>query len=161
MAPDAQTHTYFWKCFDLLREYTRALQWRLKMGAMASEIDWPLRGELPAQRTSNAENVSIWWRHHEIRLSGSLWWYLNNKSRLWSNLIPKICTLARHAICHWNYFSAVTLMLLCSYIGMIYQTCAWKKGNCNHIYVLIWIAQTIFRYILFDSPVIIRRIRCI
>ena len=29
---------------------------------------WPLRGEFtgefPAQRVSNAENVSIWWRHH-------------------------------------------------------------------------------------------------
>ena len=24
----------------------------------------PVTGELPAQRTSNAENVSIWWRHH-------------------------------------------------------------------------------------------------
>ena len=34
---------------------------------------WPLcgefneTGEFPAQRTSNAENVSIWWRHHDIR----------------------------------------------------------------------------------------------
>ena len=30
---------------------------------------WPLWGELtgefPAQRASNAENVSIWWRHHD------------------------------------------------------------------------------------------------
>ena len=25
---------------------------------------WPLWGELPAQRDSNTENVSIWWRHH-------------------------------------------------------------------------------------------------
>ena len=24
-------------------------------------------GEFPAQRASNAENVSIWWRHHEFR----------------------------------------------------------------------------------------------
>ena len=24
----------------------------------------PVTGEFPAQRTSNAENVSIWWRHH-------------------------------------------------------------------------------------------------
>ena len=24
----------------------------------------PLTGEFPTQRTSNAENVSIWWRHH-------------------------------------------------------------------------------------------------
>ena len=26
----------------------------------------PETGEFPAQRASNAENVSIWWRHHEI-----------------------------------------------------------------------------------------------
>ena len=25
----------------------------------------PLTGEFPAQRASNTENVSIWWRHHE------------------------------------------------------------------------------------------------
>ena len=27
----------------------------------------PVTGEFPAQRASNAENVSIWWRHHDIR----------------------------------------------------------------------------------------------
>ena len=26
----------------------------------------PLTAEFPAQMDSNAENVSIWWRHHEI-----------------------------------------------------------------------------------------------
>ena len=26
----------------------------------------PVVGEFPAQRASNAENVSIWWRHHAI-----------------------------------------------------------------------------------------------
>ena len=26
----------------------------------------PMTGEFPSQRTSNAENVSIWWRHHDI-----------------------------------------------------------------------------------------------
>ena len=25
----------------------------------------PVTGEFPAQRASNAENISIWWRHHE------------------------------------------------------------------------------------------------
>ena len=36
---------------------------------------WPLcgeftgTGEFPAQRTSNAENVSIWWRHHVMGVS--------------------------------------------------------------------------------------------
>ena len=26
----------------------------------------PVTGEFPAQRASNAENVSIWWRHHAL-----------------------------------------------------------------------------------------------
>ena len=29
----------------------------------------PVTGEFPAQRASNAENVSIWWRHHEKNTS--------------------------------------------------------------------------------------------
>ena len=28
----------------------------------------PVTGEFPAQRDSNAENVSIWWRHHVVLL---------------------------------------------------------------------------------------------
>ena len=31
---------------------------------LASEWNSQLTGEFPAQRASNAENVSIWWRHH-------------------------------------------------------------------------------------------------
>ena len=37
---------------------------------------WPLCGEftgdrwIPAQMASNAENVSIWWRHHVLRCNG-------------------------------------------------------------------------------------------
>ena len=31
---------------------------------------WPLCGEFPAQKASNAENVSIWWRHHEYTVWG-------------------------------------------------------------------------------------------
>ena len=30
----------------------------------------PGRGEFPAQMANNAENVSIWWRHHECRDTG-------------------------------------------------------------------------------------------
>ena len=29
----------------------------------------PLTGEFPAQRASNAENVSIWWCHHGLQIS--------------------------------------------------------------------------------------------
>ena len=30
--------------------------------------------EFPAQTVSNAENVSIWWRHRDRRIQGSHWW---------------------------------------------------------------------------------------
>ena len=49
----------------------------------------PVTGEFPAQRASNAENVSIWWRHHancryhkvalHIRTSP---WYSSNNSKV-------------------------------------------------------------------------------
>ena len=33
----------------------------------------PGTGEFPAQMASNAENVSIWWHHHGLPISLSLW----------------------------------------------------------------------------------------
>ena len=36
----------------------------------------PVTGEFPSQRASNAENVSIWWRHHgilELNLFSEYW----------------------------------------------------------------------------------------
>ena len=32
----------------------------------------PVTGEFPAQMVSNAENVSIWWRHHEVLFPSSV-----------------------------------------------------------------------------------------
>ena len=43
----------------------------------------PVTGEFPAQRASNAENVSIWWRHHENDRIIMRWivarWYSNSR----------------------------------------------------------------------------------
>ena len=33
----------------------------------------PGTGEFPAQMASNAENVSIWWRHHVIQVRNTIW----------------------------------------------------------------------------------------
>ena len=69
---------------------------------------WPLcgeftgTGEFPAQRASNAENVSIWWRHHDlvphgpIDNNGSLleivaWRRLGDKSLSEPPLLTHIC----------------------------------------------------------------------
>ena len=40
------------------------------------EVNSPVTGEFPAQRASNAENVSIWWRHHE-RITNVPHWLLS------------------------------------------------------------------------------------
>ena len=42
-------------------------RWRLDAFPMPSPYrnQFTVTGEFPAQRASNAENVSIWWRHHE------------------------------------------------------------------------------------------------
>ena len=49
----------------------------------------PVTGEFPAQRASNAENVSIWWRHHDqaygLCLSSLFFWIFR-----WSNFDPYI-----------------------------------------------------------------------
>ena len=39
----------------------------------------PVPGEFPAQRASNAENVSIWWRHHEKNLLYRSRWVTNRQ----------------------------------------------------------------------------------
>ena len=45
---------------------------------------------LPSQRTSNAENVSIWWRHHELtKATGNHEWKL---SGIW----PELCGAEYH-----------------------------------------------------------------
>ena len=54
----------------------------------------PVTGEFPAQMTSNAENISIWWRHHahpHERTMGCLSWVI------WSNITAKYreCTVLR------------------------------------------------------------------
>ena len=43
----------------------------------------PGTGEFPAQMASSAENVSIWWRHHDTAL---YWWEVNISSG--SGLVP-------------------------------------------------------------------------
>ena len=55
---------------------------------------WPLcgefTGEFPAKMASNAENVSIWWRHHVYALPGPNQWttFLANplKNTLWTEV---------------------------------------------------------------------------
>ena len=50
----------------------------------------PLTGEFPAQMASNAENVSIWWRHHvygsALHQRNAISWICRGYSTLWNLL---------------------------------------------------------------------------
>ena len=69
----------------------------------------PGTGEFPAQMASDAENVSIWWRHHEIWADASDW--INNSVHkfLWDIII-----------CPCYHFIEVR---------------AWMKNNHNHCFM--------------------------
>ena len=38
---------------------------KLRVTGLCEGIHWARTVEFPAQMASNAENASIWWRHHE------------------------------------------------------------------------------------------------
>ena len=45
----------------------------------------PVTGEFPAQRASNVENVSIWWRHHVQWILFDSCWVYDIRIRAWIN----------------------------------------------------------------------------
>ena len=55
----------------------------------------PVTGEFPAQRASNVENVSIWWRHHYPRLSvvELIWWKSTQNSVLSSHVLTRLMNI--------------------------------------------------------------------
>ena len=61
----------------------------------------------PAQRASNAENVSIWWRHH-VETSVCLSWHASDL----------FCNNKQHSKCHWliDWYNEYTNMKHIKYV---------------------------------------------
>ena len=59
--------------------------WKLRVTGLC-EGNSPVTSEFPAQRASNAENISIWWRHHD-----ELGDARSNKNDLVSNTNKSLC----------------------------------------------------------------------
>ena len=74
----------------------------------------PVAGEFPPQRASNAKNASIWWRHHDHRVSHSFGWKLPwiyvGRPRVYFSAIVQVLTqiLSRY---HSTLFWFVTTKL--------------------------------------------------
>ena len=59
-------------------------------------VNSPITGEFPAQRTSNAVNVSIWWRHHvwkvhDLMLKSAYSWKTGSDTKSVCSLSPCYC----------------------------------------------------------------------
>ena len=72
----------------------------------------PLTGKFPAQRASNAENVSIWWPHHEVNIrSVNGLMPSGNKPITWTNIDPN---LYRHMTSlEHNTFNRYAQLVVC------------------------------------------------
>ena len=78
----------------------------------------PVTGEFPAKRASNAENVSIWWRHHEKRLLHILMKWKSSLSKSpWNSL--KSSGLKSLP---WELFCAINLRNLWHHSTTVFQT---------------------------------------
>ena len=82
--------------------------------------NWPMTGEFPAQMASNAENVSIWWRHHEMTSSGQQRWFETIESHnavYWNG--PESIALGTG---HWRvYLKLAAYIMTCFFANQINQ----------------------------------------
>ena len=89
----------------------------------------PGTGEFPTQMASNAENVSIWWRHHEIRLlNDQVWW--------------RPCIISVNGV-SFHSFRPRHFYFLCLYTSLL------------HLYIYIVIIIIIIKYQLWNLALMI------
>ena len=85
----------------------------------------PVTGEFPAQMASNAENVSIWWRHHDtpLKYSYAVWWY------------PLIFL--------YNYIKRITQHLKddCLVSKALISGMTWTSIHCSEVFLLTFYVQ--------------------
>ena len=58
----------------------------------------PMTGEFPAQMASDAENVSIWWRHHvhdDLALIGNQWYFWSCVYTITAGRVTHMCVSRR------------------------------------------------------------------
>ena len=66
----SQITVSLWLINRLIRRRSKKT-WKLRVTGLCAGNS-PVTGEFPAQRASNVENVSIWWRHYITVMSGIL-----------------------------------------------------------------------------------------
>ena len=98
----------------------------------------PVTGEFPTQRASNAENVSIWWRHRVMACC-----------RLAAKPLPK--RMLTH--CQLSAWKQNSLKFESKYKYCYWCNCVWKYGlqNVGH-FVLAFVCRTMIGCVLRIKP---------
>ena len=88
----------------------------------------PVTGEFPAQKTSNAENVSIWWRHH------------NEILHFWVNIYGDFATISSPILDGGNSFMFAhgSLCHYCHLVGINKVTFRFYLKLANQVDHLPW-----------------------
>ena len=79
----------------------------------------PVTGEFPAQRASNTENVSIWWRHHITRVL-LIWWYNLARHSMMENMIAWYFKQFKYTFSEWNWLSESRVSALHTMVNQNY-----------------------------------------
>ena len=88
--------------------------------------NWPVTGELPAQKVSNAENVSIRWQHHD--------WQGSHKC----SSIYKECVSSGHK------FSVIVMPIYFCWWWEVLSNAAWQKRRLN------WFSWTVYILVFYS-----------
>ena len=72
----------------------------------------PVTGELPTQRDSNAENVSIWWRHHTWASGGVCTAMIGQDDVLWVSTRTRTFSWTLFMHFKWTMILTMTSLLL-------------------------------------------------
>ena len=124
--------------------YSTVIQAQIKENINAAR-HWPWcgestgTGEFPAQMASNAENVSIWWRHHAVdyRILNLLW----HKPHVSTSVIPLINSSPPGQNGH-NFADDIFRCVLLNenvWISITFPLNSVPKGSINNIPALVQI----------------------
>ena len=96
-------------------------------------------GEFPAQTSSNAENVSIWWRHHGSIIKQTLAKFESKSKSIWYQLYCSRIDVPKHKslnIMHiWiHYISGIVFFIYGTTCCAWYQICMMP---CHAVHLIV------------------------
>ena len=92
---------------------------------------------LPAQRASNAENVSTWWRHHDYD-SFSQWGPQQMRFDVWDLIVLVLCKLVRTQY-HQLGLSHTNFRLADEFVAIV-AAVFWRQWYTLEVCLLAWCA---------------------